>query len=195
MPLPITYKIEEVYSNRYATFAVPTRDQGDVYMSVGRTNYLNDERIVVVVDAEKFLELWKAEPYSLHTELAHGSPSTWPLDYKFKHAVDGFSRGPSNPVPLADVGCDIHIKTTPIYARNFFFFKKHVGDQTESIPNVGFTNGVTRTIWLLYHGAKYFPVLTNKSGANLLNQFAGIPNGEPMSVDQLIPELTRPQYG
>lgn len=190
MPLPIAHKIEEIYSNRCATFAVPTRDRGDVYMSIDRTNYMNDERTVVVVDAKKFLELWKADPYGLHSKLAHGSPSTWPLDYKFKHAVDGFSHGSSNPVPLADVSCDIHIKTTPIYTRNFLFFKKHVGDHTESIPNVGFTNGVTRTIWLLYHGATYFPVLTRRSSADLLNKLAGMSGGEPMSVDQLIPQFS-----
>lgn len=51
-----------------------------------------------------------------------------PFDYKYKWAVDGFSHGIKQPVPLAEV--EAHREP------NGYFY-------------IGFINGVTRTHWLL----------------------------------------------
>lgn len=79
-----------------------------------------------------------------------------PNDYKFKHAVDGFANNQNSPVPLA------------------FLSARYV----DGHPYIGFTNGVTRTLWLLVNGAKSFPVEVHKEeSAKYLYEFAGI--GEP----------------
>lgn len=75
-----------------------------VYMAAHRTNYLNEERAIVIVDREKFLDLWKATDH----EGPHpfGNPESWRKDYKFHDAEDGFSHGSKNPVPLSNSMCD-----------------------------------------------------------------------------------------
>ena len=83
-----------------AIFSVPLPDREPVFMSVAETPYENEKRGVVIVDAGKFLKLWRADPYKHHQEIAEGTPATWRQDYKFKHAVKGFSYGFTNPVPL-----------------------------------------------------------------------------------------------
>ena len=45
----------------------------------GRDNYG-----VVIVDAQKLLALWRAEPYGRHKNVSDGTPETWPSDYKYK---------------------------------------------------------------------------------------------------------------
>jgi hypothetical protein len=59
---------------------------------------------VVIVDAKKFLALWRAGPEGLQRDIANGNPETWRHDRRFIDATDGFSYGFKNPVPLAQVG-------------------------------------------------------------------------------------------
>lgn len=126
---------------------------------------IDDDIFLVHVDALKFYYYWLVS--SLYEEHIHRSNhclliKDMPDDYKFKHAVDGFASVYS-PVPLANVSA------------------RYVDNR----PYVGFTNGVTRTFWLLVNGAKSFPMeVYSKSAAEYLYKFAGI--GEPpMSYQQL----------
>lgn len=84
--------------------------------------------------------------------------SRMPTDYKFNRAVDGFKPGRSNPVPLANVA-----RAKP----------------------VGFTNGITRTYWLLSHHARSFPVVCAEAQvAEELHALVGI-GAKPIPAAEL----------
>ncbi|WP_418627472.1 plasmid fertility inhibition factor family protein, partial [Anaerosinus sp.] len=85
-----------------AVFCIPT-NRGNLFMCVYRTPALNEERFVVEVDANKFLYLWRNTTNDGHSIIARGTISKWKNDRKFIDAEDGFLRGETNPVPLADV--------------------------------------------------------------------------------------------
>lgn len=137
-------------------------------MSINVTEYGRDHFGIVIVDAEKFLHLWRSEPNSIHQAEANGSPETWPNDYKYSRAVDGFSHGRENPVPLADIsyGTATHTSVT----HKFLSFGRN--ERQEQIQYVSFTNGITRTIWLLTQGCVAFPVKCGMPGARELFRVA-----------------------
>ena len=88
---------------RKAIFELKRDNNQPAYMSVACTNHMNDERYVVVVDSNKFLQLWKNEPNPSHKHLNFGNKETWEADYKYHYAEQGFSYGKINPVPLAEI--------------------------------------------------------------------------------------------
>jgi len=187
--MQLLYKIETVFGKRYATFRVPTALSGDVYMGVSRSNYMNDERSVVVVDAQKFLALWRANPYDAQGDVQHGNPNTWKNDRKFESAEDGFSHGSDNPVPLANIACDVTESERREYEPFLLIFKRLKRVIPKDLPYIAFTNGITRSIWLLTYGAAAFPVEIRTEQAERLQQLAGVPGGQPMTVAELVPEF------
>jgi hypothetical protein len=155
-------------------FEVKLDNSKSVYMCLNEPTPKN-EWFVVHVDSFKFLELWKNEPHNFNHHLSHGNPESWIKDYKFHHAVVGFSSGISNPVPLATVTCQMHKGSRPIYRKKFRIFNVVTGYESFEFAYADFINGITRTIWLLTHGAKWFPVICyTEEEAKLLSQVAGI---------------------
>lgn len=185
MLLPSQLELSGLKNSR--VFCVPTSQRGDVYMSISRTNYMNDERMVVEVDAEKFLQLWRNERFSLYPELNMGTPEIWKADRKFADAEEGFSKGRKNPVPLAKAYCQSYIKHTPIVKPWLYFFEKIIGHTSEPTPYATFENGVTRTIWLLSFGAKIFPIECRLSDVELFREFAATGPDSIKSVSELVP--------
>jgi hypothetical protein len=179
--------IQKIHYSHGAVFKIPTEHRGDVFMCATRTNYRNDKRAVVIVDSERFLHLWR-QPGSSHTDVATGNPTTWPSDYKFSDAEDGFQPGEQNPVPLATVECLSMIERFPIFERRLFFLKRCVGVREQEELSLHFTNGVTRTIWLLTSGAKSFPIECSIESAPLLQRLAGVTDSQFSTIEQLIPE-------
>ncbi len=104
-----------------------------------------------------------------------GSTSeVWKNDRKYHYASQGFSQSIDNPVPIAYVACHEHI------------FKKLVKAEKYIVYYVSFIDGITRTIWLLVHGAKYFPIECSiRDGANILAELAGYDGNEYRTVEQL----------
>ena len=162
-----------------AIYAVPTPLRGIAYLRVARTPYCNDERTVVIADAARFLAAWRIDAgprwrgqWMRLTDhfrgrspernkwLPHLSPRAWANDYKFGDAEDGFSQGRDNPVPLAEVGLGGRV-------------------------GVGFTNGITRTLWLLVQQAHAFPVECRTSSSSTLHALIGQPGTTPQTVDAL----------
>ena len=180
------YKVAQIFGRQTGVFRVPTAKRGDVFLCVRRTNYLNDERTVVEVDAMRFLDLWR-QPYSSHEDVAHRTPETWPRDYKFHEAESGFSGGESNPVPLARVGCYRQVIERAVWQRKFWFFQRFAGVEITHFPTLGFSDGVTRTIWLLTAGATVFPVECPQRDAAFLQEMAGVAGGSIQTVEQLVP--------
>jgi len=139
-------------------------------MSVAETPYENENRGVVMVDARKFLKLWRADPYQTHQEIARGNPRTWRQDRKFKDAVDGFSYGFTNPVPLAQVGYS-EVKLLSVSYQFLRFGRK---EHRRHVRYLSFINGITRTIWLLSHGCEAFPVECRLPEAGHLHRAASV---------------------
>jgi plasmid fertility inhibition factor len=187
--------IEKRYgTTTMAIFSVPLADREQVFMSVAETPYENENRGVVIVDAQKFLRLWRADPYKEHQEIAEGTPATWREDYKFKYAVDGFSKGFANPVPLSEVEYDeVNIRSVT-YTFLRFGRKEHI----RRARFVSFINGITRTIWLLSHGCRAFPVECRMSSAHQLHRAAAVAGTRVFTVRDvkggLIPVNHEPPY-
>lgn len=169
--------IHSVVGGTYAPkiiFEIALVNSKPVYMC------LNDptprsEWFVVHVDSFKFLELWKNEPYNFNRHTSHGNPESWIKDRKFHHAVAGFSGGITNPVPLATVTCQMHKASRRIYQKKFLIFDVVAGYESFEFEYVDFIDGITRTIWLLTHGANWFPVVCyTEDEATLLARTAGV---------------------
>lgn len=126
--------------------------------------------------------MWRSEPYGGHRAVPHGNPQTWVKDSKYKDAAEGFSFGCDNPVPLATVS--FNIATRFITSYKFLLFGKEVRE--ERFSYVAFTNGVTRTIWLLAHGCKFFPVECEMPGAIDLHRLAAANGTTILTVRSLL---------
>lgn len=179
-----------LYGTANAIYVVHTQNARTAYMRVTRTNYMNDKRIVVIVDARKFLSLWrngvgptwngvwhrlidnKARFLNQNIPardrwLPYLSADAWKKDYKFSQAEEGFLLGEGNPVPLAEIG-----------------YREYPD------PSISFTNGITRTIWLLANGATAFPIECYIRGAEMIHRYAGVEWSQPKSVEQLTGHLS-----
>ncbi|HCM7206543.1 TPA: fertility inhibition factor FiwA [Salmonella enterica subsp. enterica serovar Typhimurium str. D23580] len=136
-----------------AVWRVPVPGQDDRFMSA-RSGGIDREKFVVQVDTELFYRTWLAGT-SAWGKRDSGDcvlRSEMPADYKYRHAVSGFSQGPENPVPLAEVDAW----------------------RDGGKVRVGFTNGITRTFWLIANRAPAFPVeVVGRQAAELLHHAAG----------------------
>lgn len=162
-------------------FSVPLPNKPPVFMAAEVSAYNNDKRGVVIVDADKFLQLWRDEPHSVHHEQAYGSPQTWPKDRKYLDAEKGFSYGYDNPVPLANVSHGLY--TRIIVSHKFLWFGRK--EHREQFDYVAFTNGVTRTIWLLSQGCKAFPVECEMPDTKEFHRVASVPGTNFFTVEEL----------
>ncbi|NHZ99111.1 hypothetical protein [Massilia sp. CCM 8734] len=163
-----------------ATFKVLLEDGRAVHMRAALPHG-DDCYAVVMVDSDRFLELWR-QPLSSHREVALNTPATWPNDYKYAHAVDGFSHGFENPVPLAEVSCWRSTGDVVEYRTYFHFFQRKVVIGRAGEPCLSFVNGITRTIYLLANGVRSFPVLCERQAADLLVELAGWKGTHPLQL-------------
>lgn len=188
MSFKTLHKIEEFPGDRKrAVFCISTQ-QGDQFLC---TDNVADESLdqfsVVEVKSDYFVELWRNDTYEAHLDVSQGNPSTWIKDKKFLDAQKGFSHGEANPVPLAYVHCAIRDEERDVWRRRYLLFREYVGRQVvKRVPYITFTDGITRTIWLLTHGAQYFPVMCDRSNAELLQLMAGEPDGKALSLKELL---------
>lgn len=144
-----------------------------------REKNIGDQDEIVIIERNKFLDLWKNEPYPLEKKLIFGDENIWRSDYKFHHAENGFAQGIDNPVPLAYLHCYLTDKRQKIKGT---LVERILNKNWEicQVPYCAFTNGITRTIWLLANGAEYFPVMTDRNSYELLKSCAGIMDTEQM---------------
>jgi hypothetical protein len=170
-----------LWGRKYARFAVPIPVRGSVYMSFELRSDMNDQSAVVIVTAEKFLRLWRNEPLSIHRIHSFGNAATWQANRKYLNADRGYAQGPNNPVPLAQVGFATEVRHH--IAHRFLCFGR--SEWSEVVPFVGFTNGVTRTIWLLANRCDVFPVECSLPGAHGLQAAAGADGTSLLTVEGL----------
>ncbi|WP_343728330.1 hypothetical protein [Duganella sp.] len=176
-----------------AIYRVETESSGPAYMRVDASNYMMEQRAVVIVNAERFLQAWKASKGpawlgSIHAIvdpvlrrylsyrpgrdkwLPHLKRRGWLADYKFGRAVDGFSYGAGNPVPLAKAGIGL------------------------SDNAVSFSNGITRTLWLLAHAAPAFPVECSTDQAEDMQRLVGERATQWRTVKELMADYCWSHY-
>ncbi|MCC8397634.1 hypothetical protein LJ656_34395 [Paraburkholderia sp. MMS20-SJTR3] len=181
---------------RYAIFCVPTKQRGDVWMRVSESER---SQSVVEVDAARFVNAWRG-PKSSHPEIAHLDEVGWRNDYKFHDAEEGFESGWGNPVPLAEVNAGFWLDDELAHGvvasgrfvrwvRRVFPAARSTAREPERHPYVSFTNGITRTIWLLVAGAERFPVMCGKEDAAILHHIAGARESTPCPVLELVPDI------
>lgn len=143
---------------------IPLAKGPSAFLCVDRSNYCNDERFVVVVDAAKFFTLWLNSPATdavPYPKLRH--------DRKFDKAAERLSRSQSKPVPLANVQGQIDAEGQAI--------------------DVGIDDGVTRTMWLLDRCAAAFPVeVHGERQAYALYRAVGV-EPPPISVEEMTASL------
>lgn len=168
--------------NSKAVFTVPLPDRSPVYMSFDLVEHMNDTWACVIVDSSRFLSLWRNEAYSIHRKEAMGTPESWKQDYKFDRAEEGFGCGKDNPVPLAYVSFGMSTHTEVSY--KFLKFGKSIS--SKEVPSVGFTDGITRTIWLMANHCRCFPIKCSLPGAEELNKYAGASASSVMRISDLI---------
>ncbi len=192
------FKEAVIWFSRKAIFRIPTATREDVYMCVKRTNYCNDERYVVEVDAKRFLAVWRQSPrfrddWSEPAYDKNGKGAKGWFARKYSEAEEGFLLGIENPVPLAHPHCNQDHERVPIYSRNFFGLKRidHY-EERDGRPHIAFTDGITRTLWLLHNGAQAFPVECDPDTAQRMQECAGLPGGRCITVDQLLPLKDEP---
>ncbi len=175
--------VRTIWTRPTFLFAVDTRGGPPAYMRVDSELLGDDERCVVVVRAEAFVQLWRQNIRGIHLDVAMRDPATWPLDYKYAFAERGFAAGEGNPVPLADVACHQDSSASTVSCDQSAF------DGTSSIrspPYLSISNGVTRSIWLMSNGASLFPVECRvKDRADLLAAEAGALGFSTQTVEQL----------
>ena len=172
---------KNILGKQSIVFTVPLPYRNPVFMSLNVNEYSREHYGIVIVDAEKFLHLWRSEPSSIHCAIANGSPETWSNDYKYKYAVDGFAQGRENPVPLADISYGI--ETQSIISHRFLYFGRT--ERKEITHYISFINGITRTIWLLTQGCTAFPIKCQISSARELYQIAAAPETLLYTVAEL----------
>ncbi|PKB13734.1 plasmid fertility inhibition factor family protein [Janthinobacterium sp. 64] len=174
--------VHPIHYFQCALFAVRTGSD-TVYMCEQDPGSDGEEWAVMEVDPERFLQLWRRSGSS-HPEVAHQSPATWPLDRKFPWPGRHFAEGRANPVPLATVSCELRRLETPVWRRWLLWKVLARVDVTEH-PVLSFTDGVTRTIWLLTHGVKAMPVKCPMADAARLQALAGVDGGQAVAVGTL----------
>ncbi|NYA15551.1 plasmid fertility inhibition factor family protein [Serratia fonticola] len=163
--------LEGVFSCRfndtiYCRFEIPLREGKFAYMEQALSD--TSESHIVIADRHRLLSAWRNNPNSIVPELSRGDESAWRRDRKFHEAEKGFSHGADNPVPLANPHC------------------RFILDQGLPVPALGFTNGITRTIWLLANGADRFPVhADNHRSAQMLQRGIGYRPACPLAVQSL----------
>lgn len=162
-------------------FSVPLPNRPPVHMSVQVSGYSCENSGIVIVDAEKFLQLWHSEPCGHNRTLANGNSQTWPDDYKYQNAAKLFSNSHNSSVNLAQVYYRTGTRTAVSY--KFLWFGRN--EHQEQFHYIDFKDGITRTIWLLANGCKAFPVECDMQEARELHQIAAAPGVTFHTVGEL----------
>ncbi|WP_447874499.1 plasmid fertility inhibition factor family protein [Serratia fonticola] len=141
----------------------------EITLATGRTVWMTQtlsERSdywLVLVEKRPLLQAWAHAHQERH--LAVGDETIWRQDSEFAYAEGGFSEGRENPVPLALCDGGYQVKQgLPVFWLDF-------------------TNGITRTIWLMANGVERFPVkVSTERSAQLIHRGAGVKSTCPLSI-------------
>jgi hypothetical protein len=162
-----------------ALFKVHTR-HGEVYMSVGRSEFGNEERAVVEVRRDALFGLWRNDMSHTSRALPERGANAL-VSEKLELAEQDFRFGKCDPVPLVEVRCRVRSQVKP-----------HIVNGSSTVnattrPYVSMIDGVARTLWLASQGAPCFPVECLVAEAPLLARLAGMRRSHWMRVSEMLP--------
>jgi hypothetical protein len=109
------------------------------------------------------------------------------MERKYPSAEKGFACGIESPVPLAQPHVNIGTIKTPVYSRWLRYFKRLERVDETSFEYIGFTDGVTRTMWLIENGVEVFPVECRIEEAAKMQRAVGVAGGDYKTVEDLVP--------
>ena len=161
-PVALPHLIER--DANHAVWEVPLPSGRSCYMSV-RGGGADTDHFVVIVDADRFFQRWQrsAAGEGRNAQIPVPPKERLHLDRKYPDAEEGVAQGRANPVPLACAGAN-----PPRYPHE-----------------ISFTNGITRTFWLIANGAEAFPVMVvGQRSAKRLHALAGA-GPRPIALDRL----------
>ncbi len=156
--------------HNHATWRIQVPGQCDRFMSL--RSGAGNEFYVVHVDTEALYRTWlNCSPAIRGIRCCDCIlRENMPNDYKYHWAVDGFSHGIDNPVPLAFVGAWMD----------------------DDLAKIGFTNGITRTFWLIANRVPTFPIeVHGKRSADLLHSLVGVGSG-PVQASSILKDCQCP---
>lgn len=90
-------------------------------------------------------------------------------------------------MPLAQVSCRVDTVEPPAGLGRLLGLTARSKAERVDVRSLHFTDGVTRTIWLLTNGASHFPVECSTQNAPLLQNLVGTVGTRYCTVDQLVP--------
>ena len=153
----------ELNENR-AVWQIPVRGHTRAYMQISRQPHCNEKTSIVMVKAREFYTLWRAAEMRNDNQTYFQVPevSKIPLDGKWPQQAAYWDQSRINPVALAEVGwCEMH--------------------------GINFGDGITSTLWLIYHMATAFPVsVKDHNSAVALHTAAGDPSYPVISLAELL---------
>lgn len=140
----------------YIIWEIDTAAKTHMKLEARSNNY------IVYIDAQKFYLNWlKSSIKGFDSIFSCPLLKDMPNDRKYSDAVNGFSHGKINPVPLAHPNTGKH-------------------------GLISFTDGITRTLYLLYNQASSFPVASySEENAQFLNKHFGLTQ-KPLTTKDLI---------
>lgn len=170
---PVPPELIELSSSR-ALWRISLKNSDDKFMTFTRTNHISDDDYIVYLDTELFyltcLNLALSSK-KLHYTLEYVCKirKDLPKDYKYSEAEGAFAHDIKHPVSLADMTAGLDFRDNNLF--------------------IAFTNGITRTIWLINNYAFSFPIYTRGlESANYLNDIAGLTNN-PLQIERLFDDF------
>lgn len=150
------------HDSRWTVWEIRT-GQGDRHYL--RRHHHDTKGHIIFAHAERFYGFWLLCSATGHPRGDACVPrKMMPKDYKYQRAVEGFGKSLESPVPLAEISA---------------MMKK-------SNLRIMFSDGVTRTFWMLHNRCPSFPVVVqDREAAKLLNERVGL-LGEPVSTGDIM---------
>lgn len=147
---------------QHVIWQIPFKDKSTHYMS---SNGYYGDCYVVYVDTELLYLILLIDGLKSNSnddiEPFHKLRKDLPNDYKYYDAANAFAKSVNVPIPLALI---------------------YVGESSNR-SSISFTDGITRTIWLIANHALSFPIFTHGAeSANLLNDLVGLTD-QPFKIN------------
>lgn len=149
---------ENVYGNHSLVFELSLKDKTKVFMRID-CGCIDDENYILMLDLNKIRESLEFSKLLDDISLFE-NPKTASEDLRNKilNCINGFSKGITNPVPLAEIS--------------------YYPDR------VNFLNGITRTSYLVAFGDSPIPIECRKESVESLFSLFGDKNYEPHSLEE-----------
>lgn len=149
---------ENVYGNKSLVFELPMKNGKNAFMRID-CGCIDNKKYVLMLDSKKILASIEFKKI-LGDGTLFNNPENAPdyLKNKIKNCLDGFSKGKTNPVPIAEI--------------------------SYCVDEVRFINGITRMSYLVSFCDSSIPIECDKNSVESLFSLFGDKNFEPHSLEE-----------